>query len=159
MPATSEGRRKKISFIPLDDAIKETDLHRVKLLKIDTEGFDGRVLRGSQNVLKIGRPVVFFEYNREILSPLGEEGLSIFANLKNHGYRSALFWDHSSRFMLGTSLNDMAIIEDLHDYVDFLEEKPLSCLCYLDVCIFHEFDQDLAEECLNTERRTRQLRA
>ena len=62
--------------MPLDDAIKDIDLHRVKLLKVDTEGFEARILRGSQNVLKIGRPIVIFEYNRETLSPLGEDGLS-----------------------------------------------------------------------------------
>ncbi len=155
LPVTGEGRGKKIGFMPLDDAIKDLDLHRVKLLKVDTEGFDGRVLRGSQNVLKIGRPVVVFEYNREILTPLGEDGLSIFSHLKNHGYRSALFWDPRGRFLLATSLNDMALIEDLHNYVDF-REKPLGYLPYLDVCMFHECDQDLAEECLAAERRARE---
>ena len=74
----SNGRGKKVSFMPLDDAIEDIDLHKVKLLKVDTEGFDARVLRGSQNVLKIGRPVVLFEYNRENLTPLGEDGLSSF---------------------------------------------------------------------------------
>ena len=50
-----------------------------------------RVLKGSQNVLKTGRPVVIFEYNRENLNPLGEDGLSSFVHLKDHGYRSVLF--------------------------------------------------------------------
>jgi FkbM family methyltransferase len=155
LPVASEGRGKQIRFLPLDDALKDIDLHRVKLLKIDTEGFDARVLRGSRNILKIGRPVVIFEYNRENLSPLSEDGLSIFAGLKNHGYHSALFWDDRGRFLLGTSLNDMTIIEDLHDYVDF-REKPLGYIYYLDICLFHECDQDLAEKCLAAERRARE---
>ena len=155
LPVAGEGRGKKVSFMPLDDALKDIDLHKVKLLKIDTEGFDARVLRGSRNILKIGRPVVIFEYNRENLSPLNEDGLSIFADLKNHGYHSALFWDDRGRFLLGTSLNDMAIIEDLHDYVDF-REKPLGYIYYLDVCMFHEYDQDLAEKCLAAERQARE---
>jgi len=153
LPVAGEGRGKKVSFMPLDDALKDVDLHKVKLLKIDTEGFDARVLRGSQNVLKIGRPVVVFEYNRDNLNPLGEDALSIFSGLKNHGYRSALFWDPRGRFLLGTSLNDMTLIEDLHNYVDF-REKPLGYLPHLDVCMFHECDQDLAEECLAAERQT-----
>jgi len=154
LPVSGKEPGKKICFMPLDDAIKDLDLHRVKLLKIDTEGFDARVLRGSQNVLKIGRPVVIFEYNRENLTPLAEDGLSIFCHLRNHGYHSALFWDARSRFMLGTSLNDMDLIEDLHNYVDF-REQPLGYITYLDVGIFHECDQDLADQCLAAERQAR----
>ena len=150
----SERDGKKISLVPLDDAIEEIDLRRVKLLKVDTEGFEARVLRGSQNLLKAGRPVVILEYNRENLNSLGEDGLSSFVHLKDHGYRSVLFWDDCDRFLLGTSLSEMGIIEDLHGYVDF-RERPCGHFYYLNACVFHDLDQDLAERCLAVEREAR----
>ena len=40
LPVDSERDGKKISLVPLDDAIEEIDLRRIKLLKVDTEGFE-----------------------------------------------------------------------------------------------------------------------
>ena len=152
LPVDCKVNGKIISLVPLDDVVADIDLQRIKLLKIDTEGYDARVLRGSQNVLRAGRPVVIFEHNPENLSALGEDGLSVFSGLKNQGYRSILFWDDRGRFLLGTSLNDMSVIADLHNYVECCKTY-LDDIYYLDACVFHEHDQDLAEICVAAERQ------
>jgi hypothetical protein len=46
------------------------------------------------------------------------------------------------------------LIEDLHHYVD-RQGKPLSSVHYLDICAFHEQDEDLAELCAAAERGAR----
>jgi len=154
LPFESADPGNSVAFVTLDEALLDHDPQRVKLLKIDTEGFDARVLRGAQKLLRTSRPVVLFEYNRGNLSALHENGLEIFDQLKASGYHSALFWDDSGRFILGTSLEQGQTIEDLHDYVDF-REKPLSRVDYLDVCVFHRQDEDLFGECLHAERKFR----
>jgi FkbM family methyltransferase len=143
-----------IQFVTLDEGLKDLDLRRVRLLKVDTEGFDGRVLRGARGILSGSRPVVLFEYNRENMNAIGEDGNKIFSYLKEHGYYSLLFWDNSSRFMLGAKINDSDLISDLHDYVNYTDGK-LGCVYYLDVCAFHREDEDLAETVLAGERRVR----
>ncbi|MFO0953213.1 MAG: FkbM family methyltransferase [Isosphaeraceae bacterium] len=152
--ASEHGR--VVRFSTLDEVLGSSGVDRaaVKLLKIDTEGFDARVLRGASRVLDEGRPVVLFEYNRENLAALGEDGLSIFDALRQRGYRTAMFWEAQGRFILGTTLDQSGILEDLHDYVGY-HDGYLSAAQYLDVCVFHETDEDLAARCLSRERAER----
>jgi FkbM family methyltransferase len=154
VPFDSTDEGSSVSFLTLDEALRDDDAPRVKLLKIDTEGFDGRVLRGAQQLLRTSHPVVLFEYNRGNLAALHEDGLEIFANLRACGYHSALFWDDSGRFILGTMLEDRQTIEDLHDYVD-VREKTERGVDYLDVCVFHRQDEDVYRKCLDAERAFR----
>ena len=157
VPTDDTAFMDSVTFLTLDEALGEIDLQTVKLLKVDAEGYDPRVLRGSRSVLETGRPVVLFEYNRENLWDLGEDGLRVFDNFRALGYKSALFWEARGRFMLHAMLDDTSMIEDLHHYVD-RQGQPLASVPYLDVCVFHEQDDDLAEKCLAGEREARDRR-
>jgi FkbM family methyltransferase len=46
-----------------DEVLAETDGNRVGFLKIDTEGFEGHVLRGLARTLAAARPLVWFEWS------------------------------------------------------------------------------------------------
>lgn len=146
-----------VTFLTLDEALRDVDTHLIKLLKVDTEGYDRRVLRGSQRILQTSRPVVLFEHNRENLFDLGEDGLDVFENLRLCGYKAVLFWEDRGRFMLQTTLDDTALIDDLHHYVD-RQGLPAGSVHYLDVCAFHEQDEDLAEKSVAGEREARDKR-
>ena len=148
------GPSLSIAFTTLDDVIDDVDRHRIKLIKLDIEGYECRALRGAQRTLLAGHPVVMFEHNRDALTSTGMDGTMIFSELRDHGYRSTLIWDCNGRFLLRTSLDDMASIEDLHDYIAY-PGKQLGYIYYLDVCVFHSEDEDLAERCLVTERAER----
>jgi len=157
LPSELTSSAHTVTFLTLDEALRDLDTHLIKLLKVDTEGYDGRVLRGSQRILQTSRPVVLFEHNRENLCDLGEDGLDVFENLRVCGYKAALFWENRGRFMLRTTLDDTALIDDLHHYVD-RQGRPPGSVHYLDVCAFHEQDEDLAEKCLAGEREARDKR-
>jgi FkbM family methyltransferase len=150
-PAVADAPGAVVAFSTLDDVIDDADHARIKLLKVDTEGYEKRVLRGARNLLRDGRPAVLFEHNRDALSCIEEDGTEIFSELRDLGYRSTLFWDNTGRFLLGTSLNETGMIADLHDYVAYAG-RSLGCIYYLDVCAFHEDDGNLAEQCLTAER-------
>lgn len=151
MPARDGAPGTIVPFLTLDEVIPDEERGRVKVLKIDTEGHEGHVLRGARRTLCEARPVVLFEHNRDALSTIGADGTDVFAGLRDLGYRTLLFWDSGGRFLLRTSLESMDVVEDLHEYVAF-EGRCLGGIYYLDACAFHADDDDLAERCLAIER-------
>jgi FkbM family methyltransferase len=48
-----------VSTILLDDIIK--DKATVRMIKLDTEGHEDKCLRGAEDIVKIAKPVIFFE--------------------------------------------------------------------------------------------------
>ncbi|WP_430666882.1 FkbM family methyltransferase [Helicobacter suis] len=54
-------------------------------IKIDTDGFDFKILRGAYKTLKDNKPVLFFEWDYVHLANQSEVALSIFAFLSNLG--------------------------------------------------------------------------
>ena len=152
---SAEGRI--VSFLTLDDTLSDVEIERIKLVKIDAEGFDPRIIRGAKGILETSSPVVMFEHNRENLSKIDEDDVSSFVQLRHAGYRDVLVWDASGRFLLGSTLECHDLIEDLHGYVDFdaKHRRHLSKVLYLDVCVFHERDRDIAARCVAAERQRR----
>ena len=157
IPASEAGSGPTVDFHTLDEVLRDRDVSLIKLLKVDVEGFDPRVLRGAARLLREGRPVVLFEHNRENLAAIGEDNLSAFEQLRAAGYHAALVWDAYGRLLVGTNLGEVSILADLHGYVG-CEEGFLSRARYLDVCAFHEQDEDIAGRCLAGERVVRDKR-
>ena len=54
-------------------------------IKIDTDGFDFKVLRGANNTLKTYKPVIFFEWDKIHLQAQNEDFLSIFPTTPTNG--------------------------------------------------------------------------
>ena len=112
-----------------------------KLLKIDTEGFDGAIIRGAVNLIEQTKPVILFEYNRNCMGRIGEDGLSTFKLLETMGYRAVMFYENTGWFMLATTLISHDLIQQLHEYCDGYNAS----VDYMDVCVFHTEDDDLAQ--------------
>lgn len=64
------------------------------LIKIDTDGFDFKVIRGAIQILKRWKPLVFFEWDKAYCKEQGEEPLSIFPILDNLGYSDCILFDN-----------------------------------------------------------------
>lgn len=152
--ASTSTSVRQIEFLTLDDAIPAVAERPIKLLKVDTEGFDPKVLRGASRILSDDRPVVLFEHNRANLSVIGEDNVSAFVHLRNAGYGPTIIWDAFGRMILGSDLSHTEIIEDLHGYVGF-NGRLLSAAVYLDACLFHRQDEDVARSCVTRERQVR----
>lgn len=152
MPAEGGEGGVAVRFTTLDEVVDAADHSRVKLIKVDVEGYERRVLRGARRILGEGRPAVLFEHNRAALDAIGEDGAEIFADLRDLGYRSILFWDANDRFLLPASLDEMETVADLHEYVAFAGDRQLGAIIYLNACAFHRDDDDLAARCLAAER-------
>lgn len=115
-----------------------------KLLKIDTDGFDCIIIRGSIDVIATAKPVIFFEYAPRFLEMQSDDGVSVFRDLRDVGYKMALFYSSVGEYMFHANINDTLFIEALHNYL-----KQTNGYC--DICLFHESDMMLFEDVRDKE--------
>lgn len=112
----------------------------IKLLKIDTEGFDTIILRGCRGLLQKHKPILFFEYNGENMKLIKEDGYATLINLKQYGYNSIHVYDCINNLILTTTLEN----EDTLKQLDRYAQLDNSMIKYYDLCVFHEQDADLS---------------
>jgi FkbM family methyltransferase len=146
------GGTKKISLVSLDDFLSpRPEMPRIKLLKIDTEGFDCSIIRGAKKFLRQTHPVITFEYNRDNMAALGENGLDTLALLADLGYEPVVFHDCDGRFFDATTLADERFLRNIHEYAD----GKHAAVYYFDLTVFPQADRDLADAFMKDERARR----
>jgi FkbM family methyltransferase len=64
----------------------------IDVIKIDTDGFDAKVLRSSKTLLQTQFPMLFFELHPYFWKLAGENPLETFKFLKEHGYHDYVFF-------------------------------------------------------------------
>jgi FkbM family methyltransferase len=131
----------QVSIITLDDLLGNyPSFLKTKMMKIDTDGFDGKIIRGSKKILQCSKPVVFFEYDPYFLNQQGDDGISIFHTLKEIGYAGVIIYDNFGRLLLTLPSIDFDRLQEIHSYFSNRNSH-----LYCDICIFHAEDQDLYE--------------
>lgn len=100
-----------------------------KILKIHTDGMDGRILQGAMEWMAAARPVLFWRHDMGRDAAADGPGMHIFEGLWNIGYRTALLFHNSGEFIRTVSLDEHRQLAELSGYRD--------------VCAFHEEDHDL----------------
>lgn len=134
----------------LDQTLKDKALNNLnlKILKIDVEGFDTIVLRGANEIIKKHQPVLYFEYNRENMNAINEDGISTLLSLKEFGYQNIIFFDNKNKYILNTTLDNVELITHLHNYADGIN----GMIPYFDICIFSKEDEDISKIFLDIEK-------
>jgi FkbM family methyltransferase len=117
------------------------DFSQAKLLKIDTDGFDTRIIRGGQQLILEGNPVIFFEYDPFFLLKRDSKYLEVFHFLRNLGYSGLLLYDNFGDFLCSAKCSDELFLSEITSY--YTGRLSYS---YLDICAFHEKDTDLFEK-------------
>jgi FkbM family methyltransferase len=120
---------------------------RPHLLKIDTDGFDCAIIRGSAAFVSQTRPVVFFEYDPHLLRAQGDDGLSLFKTLAEMGYRDMLVYANTGCLMEAVRTDDEARLAEIHASCG-----PLSRPNYVDIAAYHVQDHELFTATLHAER-------
>ena len=146
---TDSTTGKEVNLQTLDEVLEERKLsdQTIKLLKIDTEGFDTIILRGAYGLLQKQKPVLYFEYNKSNQQAIHEDGLSTLFSLQRFGYNTLVFFDNKGRYILSVPLAQQQLISDLHRYSD----ENNSQIAYYDVCLFHDNDADIAAQFIHGE--------
>lgn len=89
----------KTAVVTLDNLIEKKYPDKLFiLLKIDTDGFDFKVLRGSKKLLMTQHPFIFFEWDMAFLKEQGEDYLSIFQLLFEYGYTDCILFDNYGNY-------------------------------------------------------------
>lgn len=153
--AKTDGLGQRLQFQTLDQVVQGLNRQvRVKLLKVDTEGYDLRILRGAAGILERDQPVITFELNRENVEPLGDSVGDFFDYLVKLGYHHFILNDSGGGFICALNEQDRGVLLDLYQY-SYLG-RPIY---YFDIWVFHRSDRGLFEHFLAQERaRSRQLK-
>lgn len=122
-----------LNLFTLDDILKDfPQFINARFLKVDTDGFDYNVLKGASNYLQRVKPVIFFEYDREFMENINENGLNVFPYLESLNYSQLIFYDNYGRFILSTDIKNLHLIRQLHNYID----KKYAAFPYFDICAY-----------------------
>jgi len=117
--------RERVTETTLDAYFAHSD--RLAFLKIDTDGYEHRVLRGAQTVLERDRPVLFLEFDPPLLRRAGDDEEAMLELLAGLGYETALVFSN-----YGEALE---VVSDLRRILEIARSWP-----YLDLLSIHESD-------------------
>jgi FkbM family methyltransferase len=121
------------------------DFCQANILKVDTDGYDYKVLRGCTKLINQSRPVLYFELSPwHLLSLGGEQPLSIFEHLFQLGYSQALFYDNLGFPMMLINISRLEIVSQLINYASIKNNFYYDVLLFNDIhkISFHEFHQE-----------------
>lgn len=117
VPAGTAGA---IPSISLDDLLAEhPKFQSARLLKIDVEGADFKVLKFAQSFIQAHRPAIFIEFNPDYSPDFNawcQEGLEAVERLIGHGYQTIMVFDSTGHLMISLQDNLLASISNLYDY-------------------------------------------
>lgn len=95
--ATAAGKN-KVKSISLDSLLLNDLKGKVDILKIDVDGFDGVVLKGSTQILEKFKPYIIFEWHPILVENSGNSCLQHFEILKDYGYNRFLWFNKYGEF-------------------------------------------------------------
>jgi FkbM family methyltransferase len=112
-----------------------------RFLKIDTDGFDTKIIRAGLEWLSAEKPAILFENSISDKEALLDAN-SLFESLRGIGYEYFIYWDDPGFHVLST--RSMAAIKDLNHYLFKLMETGFSRgISNYDVLCLHEGDKDI----------------
>lgn len=135
----SSGTGRQITTARLSEILEgRPKFSRAKLLKIDTDGYDGRIIRGSADWLQKAHPVIFFEYAPWWWKSAGDHGPDIFNDLLELGYTHAAVIDEMGGIVMRIRVDDKEAQKQLCGRYKAEKGCP-----YCDIAAFHSEDTDI----------------
>ncbi len=137
-----------ISMITLDEFVKRhLSALNVKLIKIDTDGFDLNIIAGGFEFLQNAHPVLFFEFDIDCMTLPLNKAFKLFEALENMGYADILYFDNYGRFLLSDSIKNKHLMQQLLFYT----KQKQGRFEYFDIALFHQDDKEVARRFINSE--------
>lgn len=137
----------KLEILSLDTLLKKyPQFQYAKLIKIDTDGYDNAILRGSLSYLTVSKPIIFMEYDPNFLEDQNDNGIDIFSYLLDLGYERAIMYANFGDYMFSFTLSNFEFIEEMREYFYKNDKIP-----YSDLCVFHKNDNDLYQNVRKAE--------
>jgi hypothetical protein len=134
------------SYHQLDELLNNTNKKRVKLLKIDTDGFDWDVLNSSKEIILRSHPMIYFEIFTENVTAYKNYCDSI-SLLSLQGYKDYFIFDNFGGFIAKLQLEGL---DSLMKYVLKQNEGTTTrTIHYFDVLTCLNEDSTLIESILD----------
>jgi FkbM family methyltransferase len=134
-----------VNTLTLREAAKEGFL-AAKLVKIDTDGFDGRIIVGAAEWIGEAKPVLLWEFELTGDEQVGGPGMKVFDILAGLGYRRFVFYSNTGDYIASVNYADKDVLDDLTIYLGLRKNRPNVAPNYADVCAIHESDLDIFEQ-------------
>jgi FkbM family methyltransferase len=115
-----------------------------KLMKVDTEGFDFRIVRASLEWLGAAKPLVFLEYDPSFTPAEPDAGIDTLMALVGIGYEHFVFYDNFGNFIVSLRGAERDHFQELDGYLR-ANRKAGTIVHYFDVCAIHGEDADVAQ--------------
>ena len=110
--SNDDNTGKQVNSITLDSLLEQKYKDKqFDLLKIDTDGFDFKVIRGGCKFLKEKRPLLFFEWDKAYCKEQGEDPISIFPLLENLNYTKCILFDNFGNYFNIVNTHNTAQLE------------------------------------------------
>ncbi len=93
------------------------------IIKIDTDGFDYRIMRGAKNYIEKEHPLLFFEWSWREWEENGEDLLEVFTFLQALGYRDLLLYDNYGNVLLSLGIREIEKLRYLLNYSKNTDER------------------------------------
>lgn len=110
--ASAKGN-KATQATTLDSLFGYSNLVGVDVLKIDVDGFDGKVLAGSRRILSAQQPAVIFEWHPIACIDTDNDPIAHFNILSEHNYNCFVWFDKFGLFSHFSKFPDKWSIESL----------------------------------------------
>lgn len=99
----------------LDRVVESLGFPKVDVLKVDADGFDGRILLGAHELLGRDMPAVIFEWHPGLCVQTGNSGLEHFQALNRRGYRTFIWFTKFGVFSHFSAAFDQKAIQLLSE--------------------------------------------
>lgn len=121
---------------------RHPDFRAPRLVKIDTDGYDFKIIRGARRTLTEAQPILFFEYDPHHLTEQGEDARFLFSLLAGLNYYWLLIYEGNGDFMASGRIDDDRFLQEMHAYFSGRASKK-----YADICAFPLQERTLFEHC------------
>lgn len=130
------------SITTLDHIIQQTNF-TPNFIKIDTDGFDFKVLRGARATISAFMPNLYFEWSLSHLLEQGESPTSIFPMLRDLGYEKLVIFDNFGDLLCVLDSTDRLNLSLLMGYTNTSKQ-----IHYYDVLAIHRASSFCLQEYL-----------
>jgi FkbM family methyltransferase len=100
-----------------------------RLLKLDTDGFDNRIIAGSAPWLAKTRPWLFWEFDPVLDRQHRGPGTSVFQTLADCGYGPLALYANTGEFLCSASVESHEWLCDVSAFLSYQRNLP-----YVDIC-------------------------
>ncbi|MGH8892809.1 MAG: FkbM family methyltransferase [Actinomycetes bacterium] len=138
-----------VATTALSDLLQETRPGvSPRLVKLDTDGYDSRIIVANEVLIATSRPVLFFEFDPRLMRRFGDcDYTRVFALLSRLGYERVLVYQNTGELLGVAEASDDAYWSDLA-YCLLLGPDGR----YVDVAAYHRADAELADDSVRSER-------